>query len=214
MTGRSGFMPKPAANAAPASAKQPLVGYATLIALGLFPTALVTRYYDILPNRVVIRWDMFGNTTIIGTRSYTLLMIANLATVTALIAIAIAIWQHRQLIALGARRAFLGLNLAQIVAINLTCAMVVTDALGLQLTIKPAIAPAMAVLVFAAAVLFRRMDQPPGRGLLRVAWIVCGAAAVLLLVLSAVAANAAVGYYASAFAVLAMVALALPASTR
>ena len=75
----------------------------------------------------------------------------------------------------------LGLNLAQIVAINLTCTMVVTEALGLQLTIKPAIAPAMAVLLFAAAVLFRRMDQPRGRGLLRVAWIVCGVAAVLYL---------------------------------
>jgi hypothetical protein len=202
-------MPKPAASA-PAS-RQPYAGYATILALGLLPTALVTRYYDIIPRRIVIQWDTFGNTTIIGTRSTTLLMIANAAALIALISIAVAVWQHRSLIALGARRAFLALNLAQIVTINLTCAMIVSDALGLKLAIKPMIPPAMAVLLFAAAVLIGRMNETPRRGLTRGVSLALGGAGVLLLAFSAVALNAAVGYFAAALAALAMVAIALPA---
>src|SRR6185295_2981686 len=104
-----------------------------MLVFGFLPTALVTRYYHVLPRRLVIQWDMFGNTTIIATRASTVLMIANVAAVIALAAIAVAMWQHRSLIALGMRRAFLALNLAQITVINLTCAMLVSDALGLQL---------------------------------------------------------------------------------
>jgi hypothetical protein len=139
--------------------------------------------------------------TVIGTRPATVLMIANFAAVVALSAIALAIWQQRTLLELGMRRTFLALNLAQIVSINLVCAMLVSDALGLQLKIKPMIPPAMAVLLFAAGVLCWRIDRS------RKSVAARSAAFVLI---AAAAVNAAVGYFASALAVLAMVAVALP----
>jgi uncharacterized membrane protein len=193
--------------------KQPWFAYLGLIALGVAPLALVTRYYGVLPNRLVVQWDTFGNTTVIGTRPASVLMIANIAAVVALVAIAVAIWQNRALVSIGARRAFLALNFAQIVAIGLTCAMIVSDAMGLQLAIRPAIPPVMAVLLFAGAVLCYRAS-PPGTGLGRIGAYALGVAAFGLLALSAIAANAVVGYYASAFALLAMAALALPENAR
>lgn len=191
-------------------ARPPLFSYAALVVLGVLPTVLVTRFYTVLPQRLVTRWDAFGNITVIGTRPATALMIANVAAVIALSAIAIVIWQRRTLLELGMRRAFLALNLAQIMAINLVCAMLVSDALGLQLKIKPMILPAMAVLLFAAGVLCRRIDRSRHSAVTRGAAFVLIAAAVLLLGFSAVAANAVVGYFASALAVLALVAVALP----
>jgi hypothetical protein len=181
-----------------------------MIAFGLLPTALVTRFYGILSHRLVIQWDTFGNITVIGTRPATVLMIANVAAVIALAATAIAIWQHRALFELGARRAFLALNLAQITVINLVCAMIVSDALGLQLKIKPMIPPAMALTLFAAGVLCWRLDQSRPGAPTKLGAIVLGAAGLLLLGFSAFAMNAAVGYYAAAFALLAMVAVVLP----
>lgn len=181
-----------------------------MLALGILPTALVTRYYGVLPNRFVIQWDTFGNTTVIGTRPSTVLMIANIGAVLALTATAIAIWQHRALLALRMRRAYLGLSIAQLVAINLTCAMIVGEALGLQLKIKPMVPPAMAVLLFAAGILCRRIDQSQNNRLARIAAIAFAAGGILFLALSAIAMNAVVGYYASALAMVAMVALALP----
>lgn len=190
--------------------RQPLITYATMIAFGLLPTALVTHFYAILPHRLVVRWDAFGNVTVIGTRPGTVLMIANIAAVVALAATAIAIWQHRTLVELGLRRAFLALNLAQIAVINLVCAMIVSDALGLALKIKPMVPPAMALLLFAAGVLAWRMNQSRPSAIAKAGAFVLIGAAFVLLVFSAVAMNAVVGYYASAMALLAMVALALP----
>ena len=185
-----------------------------ILAFGLLPIALVTYYYDVLPHRFVIQWDAFGNTTVIGTRARTVLMVANMAGVIALLGIALAIWQNRTLVTLGMRRAFLGLNLAQIVAINLTCAMIVNDALGLKLSLKPTIPPAMAVVLFAAGVLCRRIDQNQRNAYARGAAIVLAISGILLLAYSALAINAVVGYYASAFGLLAMLALALPQGAR
>ena len=182
--------------------------------LGLAPTALVLRYYGILSNRTVIRWDMFGNTTIIGTRPQTVLTIANVAAAIAVITVLIGLWQNRSLVGLGIRRAFLGLNLAQIVAIDLTCAMIVSEALGLQLTLKPTIVPAMAVVLVAGAVLCWRLAQGGTSGLVRIAAVALGLGGIALLAFSAIAANAVVGYYAGAFALLAMAAVALPQSTN
>jgi hypothetical protein len=189
--------------------RQPLLSYLAIIVLGLVPTALVTQYYGILPQRLVIQWDTFGNITVIGTKPRTVLMIANIAAVAALTAIAVSVWQQRPLVQLGMRRAFLGLNLAQIVAINLVCAMIVTDALGLRLKIKPMIPPAMAVLLFAAGVLCWRMYQSGAGTLARTAAIVLVGASLVLLAFSAVAVNAVVGYFASAIALLLMAAVAL-----
>ena len=187
--------------------RQPFGNYAVMLVFGFLPMALVTRYYNVLPRRLVIQWDVFGNTTIIGTRASTVLMIANVAALIALAAIVVGLWQHRSLVALGMRRSFLALNLAQLAVINLTCAMIVSDALGLQLKIKPMIAPAMAVLLFAAGVLVWRME---GGRFARIGAIALSATGVFILALSAIAANQVVGYYASAFALVAMAALLLP----
>lgn len=192
--------------------RQPLLSYLAMIALGLAPTALVSQYFGILPQRLVIQWDTFGNITVIGTKPRTVLMIANVAAVVALTATVVSIWQHRTLLQLGMRRAFLGLNLAQIVAINLVCVMLVSDALGMRLTVKPMIPPAMAVLLFAAGILFWRLHQSAADAIVRAAAVALIGAAVVLLGFSAVAANAVVGYFASALALLAMAALALPPS--
>jgi hypothetical protein len=190
--------------------RQPLLTYLAIIVLGLVPTALVTQYYGILPQRLVIQWDTFGNITVIGTKPRTVLMIANIAAVAALTAIAVSVWQQRTLVQLGMRRAFLGLNVAQIVAINLVCAMIVTDALGLRLKIKPMVPPAMAVLLFAAGILCWRMYQSGAGALARAAAVVLVGASLVLLAFSAIAVNAVVGYFASAIALLAMAAIALP----
>jgi hypothetical protein len=186
------------------------LSYAILIVMGFAPLALVIRYYGILPNRILVRWDTFGNLTVIGTRPGAVLMIANVAALVALTAVAIAVWQHRALVSLGMRRAYLGLNLAQVVAINLVCAMIVSDALGLGLAIKPMVPPAMAVLLFAAGILCLRIDQSRRSGWARafaVALLIAGPA---FLIYSAIGSNAPLGYYASAFAAVAMAALALP----
>lgn len=177
-----------------------------MAALGAVPTALVTQYYGVLPQRLVLQWDTFGNITVIGTRPGTVLTIAHVAGLVALTGIVVTLFQNRTLVALGLRRAFLALNLAQIVAINLVCAMLVNDALGLRLKIKPMIAPAMAVLLFAGGVLFWRMQS----GFARAVGGVLMAFGLLMLVVSAVAADAIVGYFASALALLAMTAIALP----
>lgn len=194
--------------------RQPLGSYAAILALGFLPTVLVTPYYDVLPRRMVMQWDTFGNITVIGTRSATVLMIAHTAAAIAVICLAVSIWQRRALVEMGMRRAFLALNLAQIVAINLTCAMIVSDALGLQLTIKPMVPPALALVLFSAGILFRRADQsrasPPARG----AAIVFVLAALFLLGSSAIAADGVVGYYAAALGLLAMTAVALPPTSE
>lgn len=181
-----------------------------MLALGAAPTPFVLYYYNVLSNRTVIQWDMFGNTTIIGTRPSTVLMIAYVGIAISVTAVLVAMWQQRALVELGLRRAYLMLNFAQIVAIDLTCAMIVTDALGFGLTLKPAIPPAMAVLLVAGAVLCWRLGQRAGR----VVACALAIAGIGLLALGAIAANAVVGYYASALALLAMAAVVLPDRVR
>jgi hypothetical protein len=184
-----------------------------MIVLGFAPIALVLQFYNVLPNRTVIRWDLFGNTTILGTRPATVLTMAVAGAVIALFAVVVGIWQNKAMMDMGLRRAYLALNLAQIGAIALTCCMIVGDALGLQLKIKPMIPPVMAVLVFAAGILLWRLDAPKP-GALR--WVALGllAGALGLLGFSAIAMKAVVGYYASALALLAMIAVALPERVR
>jgi hypothetical protein len=181
--------------------------------LGIAPVALVWQFFNVLPNRTVVRWDLFGNTTIIGTRPMTIFTVAIAGALIAILSVLIGLAQHRSLVALGLRRAYLTLNLAQVVAIALTCVMIVSEALGYQFKIKPMIPPAMAVLMFSAGVLCWRLDaEKPG--LLRLFGGALLVGAVGLLAFSAIAMNAVVGYYASAFAVLAMAAVALPQTTR
>lgn len=192
------------------SARPPLFTYAVMMALGALPTALVMQYYEILPRRLVIQWDAFGNVTVIGTRPGTVLMVANAAVLIALTAVAIALWQNRALAEFGMRRAFLALNMAQIVAINLLCAMLISDALGLLLKIKPMIPPAMAVVLFASGVLCWRLGRGQANTFAYLAAVALTGGAVVLLAFSAAAVNAVVGYFASALAILAMAAVALP----
>jgi hypothetical protein len=188
----------------------PWFTYFLMIVLGLFPTALVTHFYDHLPNRMVIQWDLLGRMTVVGTRASTVLLVANFAAVAGLAGTAIAAWQHRSFVALDGLRAFLMLNIAQIVAINLTCAMLVTEALGYHLVIRPMIPPAMALLLFSAGVLCWRADPGEGLSAGRVLGMFLLGAGVALLGLNAVASNVVVGYYASAMAALMMVAVAIP----
>jgi drug/metabolite transporter (DMT)-like permease len=183
-----------------------------MIVLGFAPVALVLRYYDTLPNRTVIRWDMFGNTTVIGTRPSTILMVAVTGASIAVLSIALAMLLRKPLAELGLRRAYLALNFAQIVVIALTCGMIVSEALGFQLAIKPMIPPAMAVLLAAAAVLCWRLGGPRP-SVIRLVAVLLGLSGIVLLAFSAIAMNAVVGYYASLLALLVMAALVLPERT-
>lgn len=180
-----------------------------MLVLGFAPVALVLQFYGVLPNRTVIQWDLFGNTTIIGTRPFTVLTVACIGAAIAVTAVLIGSVQNRAFVGLRLRRAYLALNLAQLTAIALTCGMIVTEALGFQFRIKPMIPPAMAVLLFSAGVLCWRLDG-------NARWLggVLLAAAVALLAFSAIAMDAVVGYYASGFAMLAMAAIALPEPVR
>lgn len=191
--------------------KAPVFACLVMVALGLVPTALVTQHYDIIPNRTVIQWDVLGRMTVIGTRASTVLLVANFAAVAGLAGSFLALWQHRALAAAQTLRPFLILNFSQIVAINLTCIMLVTQALGLKLAIKPMIPPAMAVLVFAAGVLLWRAEGLQRLSAVRVLGLLFMGSGVALLVLNGFASPEIVGYYASAFAALAMVAAAIPA---
>lgn len=184
-----------------------------MIVLGFAPVALVLQFYNVLPNRTVIRWDLFGNTTILGTRPATVLAMASAGAVISVCAVVIGVWQNRTMAGMGLRRPYLALNLAQVGAIALTCCMIVSDALGLQFKIKPMIPPVMAVLVFAAGTLLWRLDASKPGALRWVAELLL-ASAVGLLGFSAIAMKAVVGYYASALALLAMVAVALPERGR
>jgi len=189
----------------------PLFTCAVMIVLGLAPTALVSHYHAALPNRMVIQWDVLGHMTIIGTRASTVLLVANFAAVAGLLGTAVALWQHKALVAIDGLRAFLILNMSQIVAINLTCLMLVTQSLGYTLAIKPMIAPAMAVLLFAAGVLFWRAEGLATLSLTRMLGVILMLGALALLGLNAFASPHVVGYYASAFALLMMAAAAIPA---
>ena len=181
-----------------------------MIVLGFVPLALVTHYYGVLPNRMVIQWDVLGRLTVIGTRASTVLFVANVAAVAGLAGSVLALWQHKALSETGTLRSYLALNFAQIVAINLTCIMLVSDALGMGLTIKPMIPPVMAVLLFAAGVLFWKIDAGARTGVVRFVAGLIALSGLIVLALNAFVANQVVGHYASAFALLVMVALVLP----
>jgi hypothetical protein len=191
--------------------KAPIFSCVVMVILGLAPTVLVTQYYDIIPNRTVIQWDVLGRMTVIGTRASSVLLVANFAALAGLAGAFLALWRHQALAAANSLRPFLILNLSQIVAINLTCIMLVTQALGLKLAIKPMIPPAMAVLLFAAGVLLWRAEGVQRFSLMRLAGVLFALAGCGLLVLNGFASPQVVGYYATAFALLAMAAAALPA---
>lgn len=191
--------------------RQPLFTYAVMIVLGLLPTALVSYYYADLPNRLVIQWDVLGRMTIIGTRASTVLMVANFAAVAGLLGTLLALWQHKAFVAVDGLRPFIILNMSQIVAINLTCLMLVTQSLGFTLTIKPMIAPAMSVLLFAAGVLCWRAEGLASFTVTRLLGAALMGCALALLGLNVFASPHVVGYYASAFALLMMAAAAIPA---
>ncbi len=191
--------------------KAPVFTSLVMIALGLVPTALVTHYFDVIPNRTVIQWDMLGRMTVIGTRASTVLLVANFAAVAGLAGAFLALWKHRSLALADCLRPFLILNFSQIVVITLTCVMIVTQALGLKLAIKPMIPPAVAVLLFAAGMLLWRAEGLERLSVMRLLGAAFAGAGVALLVLNGFASPQVVGYYATAFAVLAMAAAAIPA---
>ena len=190
--------------------RYPWTSSVLMIVLGFVPLALVTHYYGVLPNRMVIQWDVLGRLTVIGTRAGPVLFVANVAAFAGLAASVLVFWQHKALSETGTLRSYLALNFAQIVAINLTCFMLVSDALGMGLTIKPTIPPAMAVLLFAAGVLCWKIDAGARMGVVRGVAGLMALSGLIVLALNAFVANEVVGHYASAFALLVMVALVLP----
>lgn len=192
----------------------PLLGYAIMIGLGLLPSVLVTYYYDHLPDRMLIHWDMMGRMTIVATRAKTVLLVANFAAVAGLAGTAVAIWQHRAFVALDGLRAFLVLNMAQIVVINLTCVMLVTESLGYHLAVKPMIPSAMALLLFSAGVLCWRIEAGDGFSSIRLFGGALAGAGIVLLALNAALSNLVVGYFAAAFSLLMMIAVLIPSQQR
>ena len=190
--------------------RYPWTSIVLMIGLGFVPLALVTHYYGVLPNRMVIQWDVLGRLTVIGTRASSVLFVANVAAFAGLAGSVLAFWQHKALSETGTLRSYLALNFAQIVAINLTCFMLVSDALGMGLTIKPMIPPAMAVLLFAAGVLCWKIDAGARSTILRIIAGLFALMGLILLGVNAFVANEVVGYYSSVIALLAMVALVLP----
>ena len=174
------------------------------------PTALVTRYYCDQLHKLVISCNLRGRMTVIGTQASTVLEVANFAAVAALAGTMLAVWQHKAFVALDGLRAFLMLNMAQIVAINLTCIMLVTESLGFHLTIKPMIPPAMALLLFSGGILCWRAEGGAAFNIMKAFAAALMGAGVALLLLNAIAANQIVGYYASAFAALMMIAVLIP----
>jgi len=181
-----------------------------LVAMGLAPMVLVTHYYGVLPNRMVIQWDLFGRMTVIGTKASTVMTVANFAAIAGLCAFGLLLWLHKSMRSMRLLRPFLALNLSQILAINLTCAMLVSDALGLQLRIKPMIPAAMSVILFSAAVLCWRLDGSANGMFSRLAGAVLAVAGIFVLAFSATVSNTVVGFYSAALAALAMIALVLP----
>jgi hypothetical protein len=128
---------------------QPISAYLLLLILGFLPVILVALFWDDLPHRFVVQWTV-GGLTITGTRSRSAMTAAVACAGISLIAVLIAALQNESFRASGIRRLFLALNYAQVITIGLTCAMIVTEAVGFPYRIRHII-PATAALMLAIA---------------------------------------------------------------
>ena len=130
---------------------QPVSSYLLLLILGFLPVILVALFWDDLPHRFVVQWNL-GGLTISGTRSRSAMTLAVACAGIALLAVMIAAIQNESFKASGIRRLFLALNYMQVITIGLTCAMIVTEAIGFPFRVRHVI-PASAALMLAVAAL-------------------------------------------------------------
>ena len=139
--------------AAPAQrSTQPISAYLVLLILGFLPVILVALFWDDLPHRFIVQWGIAG-LTVTGTRAKSAMMIAVGCAGIALFAVIITAIQNESFRASGIRRLFLALNFMQVITIGLTCAMVVTEAIGIVPFRLRDVVPASAALTLTAAAL-------------------------------------------------------------
>ena len=145
---------------------QPVSAYLLLLILGFLPIILVALFWDDLPHRFVVQWNL-GGLTISGTRSRSAMTAAMACGGIALLAVIVAAIQNESFRASGIRRLILALNYAQVITIGLTCAMIVTEAIGFPYRIRHVIPASAALLIIIAAMLCLRIANgaaTPARG--------------------------------------------------
>lgn len=135
---------------------QPVSAYLLLLILGFLPIVLVALFWDDLPHRFVVQWNV-GGLTISGTRSRSAMTAAIAGAGISVLAVIIAAIQNESFRASGVRRLFLALNYAQVITIGLTCAMIVTEAVGFPYRIRHVIPASAALMLAIAAILCLRI---------------------------------------------------------
>jgi hypothetical protein len=147
---------------------QPVSAYLLLLILGFLPVILVALFWDDLPHRFVVQWNV-GGLTISGTRSRSAMTAAVACAGISLLAVLIAAVLNESFRASGIRRLFLALNYAQVITSGLTCAMIVTEAVGFPYRIRHVIPATAALMLVIAALLCLRIASgaaTPARGYL------------------------------------------------
>ncbi|MBI1211734.1 MAG: hypothetical protein GC190_09750 [Alphaproteobacteria bacterium] len=129
---------------------QPISAYLTLLILGFLPLILVALFWDDLPHRYIVQWGA-GRVTITGTRAQSVMIVAVACAGIALLAVLVTAIQNESFRASGIRRLFLALNFLQIVTIGLTCAMIVTESIGVLPFRLRDVVPASAALMLTTA---------------------------------------------------------------
>ena len=196
-----------------ARSSQPVSAYLLLLILGFLPVILVALFYDDLPHRFIVRWGGAG-LTITGTRAKSAMTIAIACAAIALFAVIIAAIQNESLKASGIRRLFLALNFAQVITIGLTCAMLVSEALGFPYRVRDAIPPSAALLLTIAALLCLRIAAGAATRLGRVVFGLFGwsfaLTAIAIVALTIVFIGTPLSFAAIAVALLLSLLLAMP----
>jgi hypothetical protein len=195
---------------------QPVSAYILLLILGFLPIILVQLFWDDLPHRFVVQWSVAG-LTIIGTRAKSAMTIAIGCAAIALFAVLVGAVQNESFRASGIRRLYLALNFVQVITIGLTCAMIVTEAVGLvPFRIRDLIPASAALLLTVAALLCLRLS---GGAASRAAAFLFGAVgwlfvllAVGIIALTVLYIGTPIAFVAIALAALLALLLAIPES--
>ena len=135
---------------------QPVSAYLVLLILGFLPAIIVALFWDDLPHRFIVQWGVAG-LTITGTRAKSAMTIAVACAGISLLAVLITAIQNESFRASGIRRLFLALNFIQVVTIGLTCAMIVTEAVGFPFRLRDIVPASAALMLTAAALLCLRL---------------------------------------------------------
>lgn len=135
---------------------QPVSAYLVLLILGFLPAIIVALFWDDLPHRFIVQWGVAG-LTITGTRAKSAMTIAIACAGISLLAVLITALQNESFRASGIRRLFLALNFIQVITIGLTCAMIVTEAVGFPFRLRDIVPASAALMLTAAALLCLRL---------------------------------------------------------